>query len=61
LSNGQLKYSSVLLCFRLIWKEEGFMSLYGGLTPHLLRSVPSTAIMFGAFEAVMKLLEEDPR
>ena len=58
MSNGQLKYTSILQCFRLIWKEEGMMAMYGGLTPHLLRSVPSTAIMFGVFEAVMKFIEE---
>jgi solute carrier family 25 protein 33/36 len=60
MSNGQLKYTSILQCFRLIRKEEGLMSMYGGLTPHLLRAVPSTAIMFGVFEAVMKFLA-DPR
>jgi solute carrier family 25 protein 33/36 len=60
MSNGQLKYSSILQCFRLIWKERGLLSMYGGLTPHLLRAVPSTAIMFGVFEAVMKFLGEDP-
>lgn len=60
ISNGQLKYRSVLQCFRLVWKEEGLVSMYGGLTPHLLRFVPSTAIMFGVFEAVMNIIG-DPR
>lgn len=60
MSNGQLKYTGVIQCFRLLWKQEGLASMYGGLTPHLLRAVPSTAIMFGVFEAVMKLVE-DPR
>ncbi|KAH0536377.1 hypothetical protein FGG08_006751 [Glutinoglossum americanum] len=45
--NGQLKYTGLLQCFRVIWKEEGLVSMYGGLTPHLLRVVPSAAIMFG--------------
>jgi solute carrier family 25 protein 33/36 len=61
MSNGELKYTSVLQCFRLIWREEGLVSMYGGLTPHLLRAVPSTAIMFGVYEAVVKLLDEDGR
>ncbi|KAG4439621.1 hypothetical protein IFR05_004916 [Cadophora sp. M221] len=57
--NGELKYSGILQCFRLIWKEEGLVAMYGGLTPHLLRSVPSTAIMFGVYEAAMKFLDKD--
>ncbi|MCJ1422205.1 hypothetical protein MMC29_000084 [Sticta canariensis] len=47
LQDGRLKYSGLVQCFRVIWKEEGMASLYGGLTPHLLRVVPSAAIMFG--------------
>ena len=45
--DGQLKYTGLVQCFKTIWKEEGMASLYGGLTPHLLRVVPSAAIMFG--------------
>lgn len=47
LQDGRLKYTGLVQCFRAIWKEEGIASLYGGLTPHLLRVVPSAAIMFG--------------
>jgi solute carrier family 25 protein 33/36 len=47
LGNGPLKYTGLMQCFRTIWKEEGMASFYGGLTPHLLRTVPSAAIMFG--------------
>ena len=46
-ANGQMKYHGILHCFRTIWREEGMASLYGGLTPHMLRVVPSAAIMFG--------------
>lgn len=56
MSNGRLKYTGILQCFRTVWMEEGMVAMYGGLTPHLLRAVPSTAIMFGVYEAVMKLL-----
>ena len=45
--NGHLKYTGIVQCFTTIWKEEGTASLYGGLTPHMLRVVPSAAIMFG--------------
>lgn len=47
LQDGRVKYTGLVQCFRVIWKEEGMASLYGGLTPHLLRVVPSAAIMFG--------------
>ena len=47
LMDGRLKYTGLLQCFRTILREEGMASLYGGLTPHLLRVVPSAAIMFG--------------
>ncbi|OJJ43482.1 hypothetical protein ASPZODRAFT_74525 [Penicilliopsis zonata CBS 506.65] len=43
----QMKYTGLVQCFRTVWKEEGMVGLYGGLTPHLLRVVPSAAIMFG--------------
>lgn len=32
------------------------VSMYGGLTPHLLRTVPSAAIMFGMYELILRLL-----
>lgn len=54
----QLKYTGLVQCFKLIWKEEGMAALYGGLTPHMLRVVPSAAIMFGMYEFVLKVLGE---
>ena len=47
LEKGRRKYTGLAQCFRTVWKEEGMASFYGGLTPHLLRTVPSAAIMFG--------------
>ena len=47
LQDGRLKYTGLVQCFRTIWKEEGMAALYGGLTPHLLRVVPSAAVTFG--------------
>lgn len=43
----RIKYTGLGQCFAMVWKEEGMAGLYGGLTPHLLRTVPSAAIMFG--------------
>lgn len=30
------KYTGLVQCFKLIWKEEGLASMYGGLSPHLV-------------------------
>ncbi|CBX95031.1 hypothetical protein IAQ61_008469 [Plenodomus lingam] len=56
--DGRQKYTGLAQCFRLIWKEEGMAALYGGLVPHMMRVVPSAAIMFGTYEGVLKLLGE---
>lgn len=55
-STGKPKYTGLIQCFRLVLKEEGFVSMYGGLTPHLLRTVPNSIIMFGTWEIVVRLL-----
>lgn len=56
LENGKLKYTGLLQSFKIIIKEEGFASMYSGLTPHLMRTVPNSIIMFGTWEVVIKLL-----
>ncbi|KAH3667737.1 hypothetical protein WICMUC_005269 [Wickerhamomyces mucosus] len=53
---GKPRYTGVIQCFKLVMKEEGLVSMYGGLTPHLLRTVPNSIIMFGTWELVIKLL-----
>lgn len=57
LADGRLKYTGLMQCFKLVWKEEGMIGLYGGLTPHLLRTVPSAAIMFGMYEVILRLFD----
>lgn len=56
LENGTPKYTGLIQCFKLVIKEEGLASMYGGLTPHLLRTVPNSIIMFGTWELVVRLL-----
>jgi solute carrier family 25 protein 33/36 len=56
LPNGQLKYTSLIQCSRTIWKEEGVLAFYGGITPHMLRAVPSAAMTLGVYEAVLHYL-----
>ncbi|KAK6457160.1 mitochondrial carrier domain-containing protein [Scheffersomyces xylosifermentans] len=55
-STGKPKYTGLIQCFKLVFKEEGLASMYGGLTPHLLRTVPNSIIMFGTWELVVRLL-----
>ncbi|THY56108.1 carrier protein Rim2p/Mrs12p [Aureobasidium pullulans] len=56
LPNGELKYTSLIQCIRTIWKEEGVLAFYGGITPHVLRAVPSAAMTLGVYEAVLLYL-----
>ena len=39
-----------------VWSEEGMAGLYGGMSFHLLRSVPNTAITFLTYEAIISLV-----
>ncbi|KAF8196020.1 mitochondrial carrier domain-containing protein [Pholiota molesta] len=61
IENGVRKYVGLVQCFRLVRAEEGLAGLYGGMTPHLMRSVPSAIIIFGVYEYVLKLLGSDGR
>ncbi|KAL2812111.1 mitochondrial carrier domain-containing protein [Aspergillus granulosus] len=56
MADGRQKYTGVMQCLRLMVKEEGFAALYGGLTAHMIRTVPSAAITLGTYELVLKLL-----
>ncbi|KAJ5974333.1 Mitochondrial carrier protein RIM2 [Penicillium waksmanii] len=56
LENGRPKYTGLVQCFRLIAKEEGMAGLYGGLAPHMIRSVPSAIITLGVYEFVLRLV-----
>ncbi|EFX04876.1 mitochondrial carrier protein rim2 [Grosmannia clavigera kw1407] len=55
-ADGRRKYTGLVQCFLRVWREEHIAGLYGGLTPHLLRTVPAAGITFGIYEIVLKLL-----
>ncbi|KAJ5097626.1 Mitochondrial carrier protein RIM2 [Penicillium angulare] len=57
LENGMPKYTGLLQCFKLIAKEEGMAGLYGGLMPHMVRSIPSAIITLGVYEFVLRLAD----
>lgn len=50
------KYKGILQSIRLIWHEEGAISLWRGITPRLLRIMPGQAITFMTYEAVSSSL-----
>lgn len=56
MENGAPKYTGLLQCFRTIAKEEGLAGLYGGLTPHMVRSIPNAVITLGVYEFVLRLV-----
>ena len=56
LPSGELKYTSLTQCVRVVWLEEGVRAFYGGITPHMLRAVPSAAITLSVYEAVLYYL-----
>ncbi|KAK4452781.1 mitochondrial carrier protein RIM2 [Podospora aff. communis PSN243] len=58
MADGKPVYTGLVQCFKLVFKQEGMAGLYGGMTPHLLRTVPSAAIMFGMYEGILRLIGE---
>ncbi|BEJ12065.1 hypothetical protein CspHIS471_0205250 [Cutaneotrichosporon sp. HIS471] len=50
--DGKPKYTGLVQTLKLIVKEEGAASLYGGLTAHMFRVVPNAACMFLIYELV---------
>lgn len=54
------KYHNMVQAYATILKEEGFFrGLYGGYTPAILGSFPSTAAFFGAYELSKRIMIND--
>ncbi|OBA19386.1 mitochondrial carrier [Metschnikowia bicuspidata var. bicuspidata NRRL YB-4993] len=54
------KYNSMIPAYTTILKEEGFLrGLYGGYSPAILGSFPSTAAFFGTYEFTKRTLIND--
>mmetsp|Transcript_10488 Transcript_10488/g.17150 ORF Transcript_10488/g.17150 Transcript_10488/m.17150 type:complete len:329 (-) Transcript_10488:942-1928(-) len=52
------KYRGFLQTVRRIYREEGFRTLYRGLSAHLVKVVPNTAIMFMVYEGLVKFIND---
>uniref|UniRef100_A0AAQ4RFP9 Solute carrier family 25 member 36a n=1 Tax=Gasterosteus aculeatus aculeatus TaxID=481459 RepID=A0AAQ4RFP9_GASAC len=50
------KYRSFFQTLLTVPKEEGYRALYRGLTTHLVRQIPNTAIMMCTYEVVVYML-----
>ncbi|XP_010768719.1 solute carrier family 25 member 36-A [Notothenia coriiceps] len=50
------KYRSFFQTLLLVSREEGYRALYHGLTTHLVRQIPNTAIMMFTYEVVVYML-----
>jgi solute carrier family 25 citrate transporter 1 len=52
----QTKYTGIFQAIGLIYKEEGVLALWKGLTPRLMRIMPGQAITFMTYEALSSSL-----
>jgi solute carrier family 25, member 33/36 len=58
LEENKPKYTGLAQAVKLIYKEEGIVAFYGGMTAHLMRVVPNAAIMLFCYEAVVAVSEK---
>ena len=52
-----ISYHSFTQTLSKVWREERLRGLYGGMSAHLMRVVPNTAIVFVTYEAIVKLVD----
>lgn len=52
-----LKGNFIKLTYQIL-KNEGFAALYHGLFPTVVRTVPSTAVLFATYEYSKKILHD---
>ena len=50
-------HDGLINTFKKIAKIEGAAGLYGGMTAHLLRVVPNSAIMFLCYESIVHFMK----
>jgi solute carrier family 25 (mitochondrial citrate transporter), member 1 len=55
---GQTALQRVVNIASDIWKNEGFISFYKGITPRVLRVAPGQAIVFAVYERVSRIIEK---
>ncbi|KAG2182116.1 hypothetical protein INT43_007043 [Umbelopsis isabellina] len=55
----QDKYKGVMDCVRQIYRAEGYVGFYKGLSPNIIRVLPGTCITFVVYERVSQYLREN--
>ena len=55
---GVVKYMSTFPTIATVYREEGFVALYKGLTPKVMRLAPGGAIMMIVYEYVYEALDD---
>ncbi|KAF5340939.1 hypothetical protein D9611_006017 [Ephemerocybe angulata] len=53
-TDGPPKYTGLWRTLRVVIAEEGAQSLYGGLSAHLMRVIPNSAVMYAIYEAALR-------
>ena len=46
---NERRYNGIIDCLKKVVRQEGFQSLYNGLIPNLMRSVPALSVSYGIF------------
>lgn len=59
LVQGMPEFNGALDCIRVMYKTQGFQSFFRGLTPCLLKVIPSMAIAFTIHESLRNFLDFD--
>jgi hypothetical protein len=54
----QVTYNGMIDCFRKVYKNEGPLAFYKGLTPLLIKIFPSSGVFFCSYEASLRLLNQ---
>ncbi|KAG9336810.1 hypothetical protein JZ751_003158 [Albula glossodonta] len=56
---GQIKYRSCFQTMKLVYREEGYLALYKGLIPKIMRLGPGGAVMLLVYEYVSGWLQRN--
>ncbi|KIY63309.1 mitochondrial carrier [Cylindrobasidium torrendii FP15055 ss-10] len=52
--NGVVKYTGLIQTLKLVVKEEGVASMYGGLSAHMMRVIPNAIVMYSIYEGILR-------
>ena len=53
-----VQYSGMMDCARTMVRTEGFLSVYKGLGPNIVKGALSTGLQFGFFEFYLKIMND---